>query len=277
MRRLILALSAVAALLLGLEKVGLYQFVPGGDTRFECTPLNGQAGYLLRHANSAGNLTSWVRLIIRGQSASEFTFVPVSWTGDPLAIESRSLGYGRFEVTISKKPNPPKGTPFVWGAGLELQIADARASVAPVVDDWAVFPSGQAPDSSTLAARRRQWTIASWILLPLAALGAMLTALKEREGGERVTTRTFAVAIINDIVGETPADTKKLHLFMRRVLLEEVPVDQALIQVGYPNPNTWPLKVKRYKFQARAIQLFRTRVDNVVAEFDRYNQRLSAK
>ena len=41
MRRLVLAMSAVAVLLLGLEKVGAYHIVPGGETGFECTPLGG--------------------------------------------------------------------------------------------------------------------------------------------------------------------------------------------------------------------------------------------
>ncbi|MBZ5728318.1 MAG: hypothetical protein LAP87_25465 [Acidobacteriia bacterium] len=133
MRRLVLAMSAVAVVLLGLEKVGAYHIVPGGETGFECTPLTGPVGYLLRHTNSKGNLPSWVRLTVRARNAPEFKFGPLDWTGDPLTITSHSLGDGRFEVAISKAPNPPRGTPFVWGAGLDLQIVDSSASVVPTL------------------------------------------------------------------------------------------------------------------------------------------------
>ena len=67
----------------------------------------------------------------------------------------------------------------------------------------------------------------------MAALGAVLTALKETPGPERVTTRAFVIAIINDSEGDSPTETKRLRLFMRRVLLEEVPVDQALTKAGF--------------------------------------------
>lgn len=280
MKRVVLAISAVAALLLGLEKVGVYRIVPGGETGFECTPLDDRAGYLLRHSNSTGNLTSWVRLTVRGRIASGVKFVPVEWTGDGLVIVSRPLGDGRLEVTISKAPNPPRGTPFVWGAGLDLQIADSGAVIAPTVENWAVFPSGQAPDSQSLATRRRRWTIVSWILLPLAAFGTALTALtalKETGGAERVTTRTFVTAIINDIDGDSPAETKRLRLFIRRVVLDDVPVDQALTKAGFKSAGAWAAKRERYAFQAKAIHLFRTRADNVVAEFGRYGERLKVQ
>jgi hypothetical protein len=276
MRRFVLAVSAIAVLLLGLEKVGVYQFVPGGDTGFQFAPLAGRPGYSLRHANGGGNLTSWVQLIVRpaGTGSSLAGFEPLDWTGDPLAIMSRPLGDGRFKVSISKRPNPPRGTPFVWGAGLELQIVRTTPGTM-TLDDWAVFPSSQAPDNFRLAARRHRWTAISWVLLVLGALGTALTALKGKDAGEAVTTRTLASAIVNDIDGENPEDTKRLRVFMRKVVLEEVPVDQALTKAGFPIPHTWPLKLERFQFQARAVRLFRERVDNVVTEFERYNQRLA--
>ena len=61
---------------------------------------------------------------------------------------------------------------------------------------------------------------------------------------------------------------------MRRVLLEEVPVDEALTKAGFKS-DVWAAKRERYAFQAKAIHLFRTRSDNVVAGFGRYSQRLT--
>jgi len=276
MRRFLLAVSAVAVLVLGLEKVGIYQFIPGGNTGFQFSPLADGAGYSLRHANSAGNLTSWVELIVRAQGSASVGFKLRAWTGDPLAIVSRSLGERRFEVTISKQPNPPKGTPFVWGNGLELQIVGIDPRLPTTVEDWNVFPSAQAHDSLQLARRRHQWTTVSWVLFVLGVIGAVLTALKEKDATEPVTTRMLATAIVYDIVGESDEETKKLRVFMKKVVLEEVPVDQALIHAGFPKSSDFKVNIKRYMFLARATKIFRARVDNVVTEFIRYSERLKA-
>ncbi len=279
MRRLILALSGVAALLLGLEKVGLYQFVPGGNTGLTVAPLADHSGYSLHHSNGTGNLTSWVQLIVRTQGSAVPEFAPLAWSGDPLAIVSRPLGAGRVEVTISKRPNPPQGTPFVWGAGLELRLVETIPNVTTTVEDWTVFPSTQAPDSLQFAARRHLWTMISWVLLSIAALGVALTALK-KDAGEAVTARTLVGAIVNDIVGETKTETNKLRAFMKKVVLEEVPADQALTQAGYPKAKGAKdvLKnVKRFAFQTRAVDLFLKRVDIAQKELERYKERLSPK
>lgn len=269
-----MALSAAAVVLLGLEKVGLYHFIPAGETGLEATPLAGSSGYSLHHANPAGNLTSWLRLVVRPQGAPAAQFAASGWNGDPLAIVSHPLGNGTTEVIISKQPNPPQGTPFVWGAGLELKLVETTAGDAAKLEDWAVFPSNQAPDSLSFATRRRQWTRISWVLLAFSLLGTIITALKEKDTKDGVTTRTLAGAMIDDIVGNTKADTKKLHSFMRKVVLQEVPVDQALTQVGFPPPDSWRNRLPRFQFQARAVSLFLERVDIVTAEFDRYTHRL---
>jgi hypothetical protein len=76
---------------------------------------------------------------------------------------------------------------------LELQIVKTTPGAA-TMDDWAVFPSSQAPDNFRLATRRHRWTAISWVLLVLGGLGTVLTALKEKDVSEAVTTRTLASA-----------------------------------------------------------------------------------
>lgn len=251
----------------------MYHFIPAGETGFEAKPLAGDSGYSLHHANAAGNLTSWLQLIVRSHGAPAAEFMAVGWTGDPLSIVSRPLADGSTEVTVSKMPNPPRGTPFLWGAGLELQLAEITPGDSTLVD-WAVYPSNQAPDSLELAHRRREWTYISWVLLGLSLIGAVVTALKEKDSGESVTTRTLAGAMIGDIVGNDDADTRKLRGFMQKVVLQEVPVEQALTQIGFPPPDSWQNRRPRFQFQAKAVSLFLERVDIVVAEFDRYTHRL---
>jgi len=275
-RRTLLAMSAAATLLLGLEKVGVYQFVPGGNTGFHFAPLDGRPGYSLVHANSGGDLSTWVRLIVRHPGSGVVQFAPLEWSGDPLAVRSRPLADGSFEVTISKDPSPPVGVPFVWRAGVPLEILQvAPTDSLSSIDYWALYPSSQAPDDLGLATKRRQWTVVSWVLLPLALIGAIVSVLKERDSHEAVTTRTLARAIIDDIAGRDAKETKKLRLFMRKVVLEEVPVGQALVLVGFVS-GAWTQRRAGYAFQARATKLFRDRVDIVLAEFDRYNRRLTS-
>src|ERR1700732_1337075 len=122
MRRFALAISAIAACLLGLEKVGLYQFVPGGDTGFQFAPLAGRAGYSLHHENKAGDLTSWIQLTVRTNGSRSPSIAVLDWTGAPLDIASHPREDGRQDISISKKPNTPAGEPFVWRAGLPRQI-----------------------------------------------------------------------------------------------------------------------------------------------------------
>ena len=153
---------------------------------------------------------------------------------------------------------------------VQMTPTDALSSI----DDWALFPSFQAPDDLRLATKRRRWTLVSWVLLPLAAIGAIVSVLKEREAHEAVTTRTLARAIIDDIAVKDSKETKKLRLFMRKVVLEEVPVGQALAHVGFA-AGVWTEKRAGYAFQARATKLFRDRVDIVLTEFDRYSRRLT--
>jgi len=275
MRRFALAISAVAALLLGLEKVGLYQFVPGGDTGFQFAPLVSRAGYSLHHENKAGDLISWVQLTVRTNGSQSPSIATLDWTGAPLDIASHPRGDGRHDISISKKPNPPAGEPFVWRAGVPLQIVEGQGA-AFEIEDWAVFPSNQAADNLRLAARRRNWTMISWALLTLAAIGTVLAALKEKEQIEPVTARALISAILNDIDGRDEADTKRLRTFLKKVLIEDVPVGQALTHVGLSEAEGWLAKLARFQFQARATSLFQARVENVVTELTRYSERLIA-
>lgn len=112
-------------------------------------------------------------------------------------------------------------------------------------------------------------------MLPLALIGTVLTVVKEKETGESVTARALIGAVVSDVAGDDDAETGKLRTFLRKVLLEDVPVDQALTQVGLPDLGTWPSKRDRIRFFNRAKGLFQGRVDGVLAELIRYRQRLT--
>jgi len=271
MRRILLVVSAVATVVLGLEKVGAYQIVPGGDLHLQSQPLAGAARPGLSLRNDAGNLTCWIRLVVRADRGQPTFGVP-SWSGDPLTIVPRALGANLHEVKISKQPNPPDGVPFLWRAGLPLDLETLGSPGVPItLEDWVVFPNNQPSDTRAKAQRRWWWTRISWGLLVLSLIGTVLTALKEKEERETVTTLTLVRTIIISIEGQSQEETKKVRVFLTKVLLQDTPIAEALTSVGVPEND----KVTRFRFLARATSLFLERIRVVEVELDRYAAHLS--
>lgn len=161
-RRILLVVSAVATFVLLLEKVGAYQIVPGGDLHLQSQPLADAARPGLSLRNDAGNLTCWIRLVVRADRGQPTFGVP-SWSGDPLTIVPRALGTNLHEVKISKQPNPPDGVPFLWRAGLPLDLETLGSPGVPItLEDWVVFPNNQPSDTRAKAQGRWWWTRISW-------------------------------------------------------------------------------------------------------------------
>lgn len=271
-RRFLLVISAVAAVVLALERVGVYQFVPAGDIRFQSesftTPV--RSGVTLR--NDAGDLTCWIRLIVTCEGPGQKNFVVPTWSGDPLAIHSRSIDNDRYKLDISKEPIPPAGTQFLWRAGLPLSLEITGPQPRSItVEDWAVFPHNQPSDTRAKAERRWWWTRISWVLLLLSVIGTVLTALKEKEERKVVTALTLVHTIIIITEGHDQADTKKLRGFLSKVLLEGTPVREALTSIGLPETETRARQV----FLARATSSFLERIQVVVQELDHFFALLS--
>ncbi len=273
-RRIILVLSAVAALLLGLEKVGVFQFVPAGDVGFEWTAQrlpDGRATLVLR--SDAGDLSCWIRLVIRwvGPDSGEFD-VSIS-SGEPLVVSLENIGAAQREVGISKAPDPQQRTPFVWRAGLPIQLVlNGPSSGTLMLEDWSVHAVAQPSDSRAKAQWRTWWTRCSWVLLAFAIIGAAVTAWPRKEEPEVATSLTLVRTIVSTITGSDPQQTVQLRSFLRKVLLESVPVREALDALKIPSS---PYRT-RPQFVARARRVFLDRITAVKTELDSFGDRLNA-
>jgi hypothetical protein len=265
LRRILLGLSAVATVILGLEKVGVYQFVPGADLRFQGQTLSDGARVGLSLRNDAGDLTCWIRVVVRAGGNGQPSFSATNWSGDPLTIVPHALGANLHELTISKQAAPPDGVPFLWRAGLPLEIETSPA-VPLTLEDWVVFPNNQPSDTRAKDNRRWWWTRLSWGFLALSVLGTLLTALKEKEERETVTTLT----LVRTIEGRDPQETKRVRAFLTKVLLEDTPVREALTSARLPAQST----AAKFVFLTQATSLFRERIRVIQEELDGYTRLL---
>jgi hypothetical protein len=264
-RKFILLISAIAAVILGLERIGVFRFIPEGDVHFESQSLLNPARLVL--SNDAGDLNCWLRLVIRAPTAKPIAPSLINWSGDNLAIAARSLGTGRYELLLSKHPTPPTSTPFVWHTGVPLEITLNDAGAAPMLlEDWELFRTDHESDSHQKALQRWWWTRISWGLLVLSLFGTAITVWQEKEDREVITTRTLVKTIIVNIEGHTREETRKIRRFLTQILLLEFSVAEALDAAQLAGSN----KIVRGSFQSRATSLFVQRVALVRQELDRY-------
>jgi hypothetical protein len=270
-RRIILVLSAIAVVLLGLERVGVYRFVPEGDVHFEVEAPQNPNRLLLR--NDAGALKGWVRLVVIAPNGNPLSISPHNWPGDPLGVDVRSLGSDQFEIVISKKPNPPAGVPFDWPSGVPIELGiDSKLGGPIAVTDWTVYNNRQESDTLAKVQRRWWWTRISLGLLVLALMGAALTALAEKDERQAADpVRVLIRTIVISIEGKTPAETKKIRRFLSQVLLMGTPISEAVERAGYDIHE----KLRWGPFVARSKTLFTNRANAVRTALDNAANSLS--
>ena len=270
-RRILLTLAAVAAVLLTLEKVGVFELVPGANLRFHWSPLtlaDGRSALAMR--SDVGDIAAWMQLVVGWNGPDIGTFTASIPGGDPLAVDVQAAGPSRRHISISKAPSPPQGTPFSWRAGVPLELAHSSGEVGPlVVEDWIIYPSTQASDSATKARLRRIWTVISWVLLAISVAGVAITTWSEKE-----ESLVMPVALVRSIVGSVEGvnatETKQLRSFLSKVLIRGATVNEALDSLAIPRKPFY----MRPRFQARARRVFLDRIDAVKAELDDFGARL---
>jgi len=263
-RRTILVISAIAVVLLGLEHVGVYRFVPEGDVRFEAEVTQNPNRLLL--SNDAGALKGWVHLVVDAPNSEPLSLRAMNWPGDAPGISVRRLLGDRYEIAISKQPVPPVGVPFDWPSGVPLELGiDSKVGGAITVADWAVFNSRQEADTKAKVRQRFLWTRFSWGLLGAALLGAALTALAEKDERQNADpARTLIKTIVVSIEGKSRADTRKIRRFLRKILVDGMPITEAVGSSGYDYAD----KRKWGPFLLRSKELFNDRAGRVQKDLD---------
>ena len=233
-RRIVVTLSAVAAVLLGLEKVGIVELVPGGDVRFEWSTSVAPHTQAITMRSDAGDVTGWIEVVVPLDLQETGSYTAALVGGDPLAVTPTRQTATLLSLAISKAPAPPLGVPFTWRTGLPVVLTHTGARQQPLVlKDWLVHQSDRPRDSAGKAQWRRVWTVVSWMLLVLSIVGVALAAwTKEHEPS--ATPILLVQTIAASIEGQNPADTTKLRTFLELVLLRGVTVNEALDKLEIP-------------------------------------------
>jgi hypothetical protein len=273
LKRSLAVLSALAALLLGLEKVGVFRLVPAGDVGFRAVAERLRDGReaLLLHSD-VGDLSCWIRLVVRLGAASSGGWEASMSSGEALAVFVENVDATHERVSISKAPDAQKQDPFTWRAGSPVRVVRTGAPTGPLtLSDWAVYATTQPSDTARKALIRTWWTRISWVLLVLALGGAALTAWPKREEPQAVGSLALVRSIVSTIEGTDAEQTALLRRFLTKVLLEGVPVREALDALNIPST---PYHV-RPQFRGRARRVFLDRVSTVKQDLDALGERLN--
>jgi hypothetical protein len=270
-RRVLLVVSAVAAVLLGLEKVGVFRFVPPGDVGFRALPevLPDGRQALVLHSD-VGDLTCWIRLVVGSDTAASGPWEASISSGETLVVAAQAMGAAQ-QLSISKPPDPQRQEPFVWRTGSQIRVVRNGPSSDPIrLDDWAVYATTQPSDTASKALLRTWWTRGSWVMLILALVGAGLAAWPKAETPQIAGSVALVRSIVSTVDGTDAADTDQARAFLRKVLLEGVPVREALDALRLP---TTPYRI-RPQFVARARRIFLDRIFTVKQDLDALGDRL---
>lgn len=271
LRRTVLVLSAIAAVFLGLEKVGVFQFAPPGDVGFQATTErlpDGRPALVLD--SDIGDLSCWLHLVVRWNGPDSGGFDASIASGESLVVEAQRIGDGEWALSISKGPNSAQRDPFLWRAGLPVRVVLSGPASGPLIlQDWIVNATAQPSDSRDKARWRNWWTWFSWVLLTLAIIGAAVTAWPRPEL-EAATSLALVRSIVSSVEGDDAQHTTRVRIFLRKVLLESVPVREALDALKIPST---PFRT-RPQFVARARRVFLDRIAAVKAELDAFGERL---
>jgi len=261
-RRILILLAVPASALLGLHEIAGTSIYKGSETEFQWSqdPANDR---IVLSSEPGGDMTCLVRLLIPTPSAS---LSSMTETRVPLevSVKQATPGFvapaGYEWIEISKKSS---AEPFNWPAGRIVSLIFAKPATDLKIVDWQVVRSDKSPDTQEWAFWRR---VAFWTSLGLLALsitGGIFEAL-EKFGVKRepLTPESCLEKVIENLEGKDDKESKRMKTFLKRVLFEAMPVDQALA----------PFKLSRREEQAllfRARNQLRAKLQFLITELTR--------
>lgn len=255
LRRILIALAAPAALLIGLTQLGGTPLFKGYDTGFGYA-IESTSTPRLALQTGTGDLTCWVRLKL--PATSDPTFANLS-TNAPLSFYRESVeGSDQWVAIVAEGQKPEEK--FKWPSGTTLFLSMKNGSNVKV-NDWRIFLSDQGFDSQGRATGRKIAFGASLLLLALALVGGAFEAYaKLSEPSVTFTHEACLKQLIESIEGDSKLETKWMHSTLTKVLLEGVKANDAVA----------PLPLKNFSqkrgFWFRTRNRFRDKLDWIIAE-----------
>lgn len=257
LRRILIVLAAPAALLLGLTQLGGTPISKGYNTGFHSTVESSPVRLAL--STDTGDLTCWVKLRI---PANALSFSAKLSTGALLWVyQDTRDGSDQWIAIVAEGQKPQEK--FKWPSGAALLVYSSDNSPGSLtLNDWRVFLSDKDYDSMDRA-KWRTWVFrGSVALLILALIGGGLEGYsKLTEEAPPFTSQRCIEYLIKSTKGKTAQETKWMRAILTNVLLETVPVADALASLPLAN-----FQRKALWFKTRSQ--FRSRLERLIFELN---------
>jgi hypothetical protein len=272
MRKVVLALSAAAAILFGLDKIGVTPIAPGHDVGFKWSTHSEQGNRELILTTDAGDLKCWLQLKVRTEVDNANVFhAKLSTSEHELAIAAEPIDQHAWRLRIFE---PSKGgrkqVKFDWPSGVSLIVyASANPGSDLALEEWEVYLKDKESDSASKATWRRNWFWISLSLVFVSVVGAVYGALPERPALQPFTSQVCVGEIITRIEGASKLETRRIRSVLQKVVLEKASVAEALDATGLQG-----IESKKLWFTAR--HHFMTRLEELIRELVTYQQRLAS-
>lgn len=269
MKTFLTFLSATCFTLFGLQQVGGKPIAPGHDTHFSWKTL-GPAWRVVVAWTEDADLKCILRLLVRPSSNPGPAWTAVLGDTDTLAVTARldDVGASWLEISARDSAGRPAGR-FDWPSGSRLVLSPPSGMSLPlVVNDWEIYSASHGLDSRSLERRRTIAFTVSLVLLVLSlVIAGVAAAWPAHEEQEPLTPERCILITIKRIEGKTRKDTRRMHKFLRKVLVERSPLMSTLDTLGLTF------------FQSRKLLRdstteFFTRFDALVAGLGSYQQQL---
>jgi len=240
--------------LLTLDSVGVTPIAPGRDLSMEIEGSEAPPVFVLRADD--GDFDCLLELTIRApKSVGPWTAVLTDRSR--LAVEAEWED-GVWSLHVAAPPDEITRKKFAWRSGNSLTVSATGSEPAEVVD-WRVYTEDGSYDSLDRSRRRQRWFYGSLVMWAFAVAGAVYGGLGERKKEEILTARDIVAQMIDAVEGDDKEETKAMRKFLRKVLLDRAPTDEALA-AAWPDPRKpserWGPGFKaRKRFQSRYTAL----------------------
>lgn len=254
-KKIILVVSAIAAALVGLDKIGVTPIAPGTDLRMTTTPAPASSGSGVRFRHDAGDAKVRFQIVVATAEAG----VP-SWraslAGKKLEALAKPLEGRRWRLTITARgPGDKDDQKFLWPAGRELTVTAGPSHPSLSLLDWRAFVQDGPFDSRRRAQWRRSWFWLSLIILGLSMAGGVYSLLGKDDTPEALTPEDLLERIILTIRGRDEEDTERIRALLQELTIRGAGRDSALDALG-----PWDKPLDRIQFFLRAKGLLKSRV-----------------
>lgn len=256
-------LAALAATLLGADKIGGMPISKGYNTGFKWTADPAHSRLLLT-AEPDGDMVCWMRLKLpagMGDLSAEIS------TGIPLAVLPQEQDGADQWYALSKKSSAAQDK-FEWASGASIFLSSRNNPSALEIKDWYIFPNNKDFDSQHRAKWRHFWFWISLGSLVIAGIGLAAERLSKESGKpDSFSPQRWVEQLIESIDGKDAEESERMRRVLRKVLIERTPAKDAIAAL--------PLK-KREQFSLwfKARDRFRDKLVNLIDALKEYLDRV---